>query len=162
MAVTPVSSPPPSPLPLVELGLWRWAFDCLFILATLSLLFSFWFVLMTFFLFCQFELGLRQWTPIVCMFLLSSLIYLLQVRLVMIGNHCLFVLTTLYLLLGWVGLVTAGEHSVVVHCYDPLSSMFCENVQPYVLPVQAVLWFAMYMCPILVLSIHPTYCECLH
>ena len=109
-----------------------------------------------FFLFCQFELGLRQWTPIVCMFLLSSLIYLLQVRLVMIGNHCLFVLTTLYLLLGWVGLVTAGEHSVVVHCYDPLSSMFCENVQPDVLPVQTVLWFAMYMCPILVLSIHPT------
>ena len=66
------------------------------------------------FVFCQFELGLREWTPNVFSFLLPSLIYLLRVRLVMMGTHCLFVLTTLSLLLGWVRLVTAGTQWVFI------------------------------------------------
>ena len=101
---------------LVELGVRRWAFDCLFILVTLSLLFSLLFVFMTLPL-------LPVWARLatmdthclfVCLFLLLSLIYLFWLRLVMMGNHCLFVLTTLSLLLGWVRLVTAGTQWVVI------------------------------------------------
>ena len=83
---------------LVELGLRRGAFNCLFILVTLSsswlrwvcdaehsivcsslwpFLFSFLFCLFLWpFLFCQFELGLQQWTPIVCLFVLITLSHL--------------------------------------------------------------------------------------
>ena len=99
---------------LVELGLRRWAFDCWLFLW--PFLFAFLFCLFLWpFLFCQFELGLQQWTPIVCLFvLIGSLIYLFWLRLVMMGTHCLFVLTTLSLLLGWVRLVTAGTQWVFI------------------------------------------------
>ena len=113
---------------MVELGLWRWAFDCLFILATLSLPHG-WVRLVTMSiqlfvhscdpLFLLVELGLRRW-----------------------AFNCLFILTTLSLPPGWVRLATMSI-GLFVHSYNPFSfswlssacddehSIVCSFLRPF-------------------------------